>query len=121
MTWTSDRCATVVRKTFKSYAPSFIQVDIKYLPMRPRDTICLWPGSRPPDRPPPALGPFTHLQRSERRQQHRFLRHSHAAAPMKIAKLLTDNGNLFTDRFTLKAKELTCKRSFERRCALLDI
>jgi transposase InsO family protein len=50
-----------------------------------------------------------------------FLRRLQAAAPMKIEKLLTDNGSQFTDRFTAKGKEPSGNHAFDRECALLGI
>ena len=40
---------------------------------------------------------------------------------MKITKLLTDNGNPFTDRFTGKAKPRSGTQAFDKRCAGLAI
>ena len=40
---------------------------------------------------------------------------------MKIAKVLTDNGSQFTDRFTAKSKKPTGEHAFDRECALLGI
>ncbi|MGA8277036.1 MAG: integrase core domain-containing protein, partial [Rhodanobacteraceae bacterium] len=43
------------------------------------------------------------------------------AAPMKIEKLLTDNGSQFTDRFTAKGKQPSGNHAFDRQCAQLGI
>jgi transposase InsO family protein len=40
---------------------------------------------------------------------------------MKIAKVLTDNGSQFTDRFTSKQKQASGKHHFEVRCKALGI
>jgi len=45
----------------------------------------------------------------------------HAAAPMKITKLLTDNGTQFTDRFTAKGKQPSGTHAFDEACAGLGI
>lgn len=50
-----------------------------------------------------------------------FLEHLHEAAPMKISKLLTDNGSQFTDRFTRKTREPSGKHHFDVRCRALGI
>ncbi|MFG6417387.1 DDE-type integrase/transposase/recombinase, partial [Roseateles sp. DC23W] len=50
-----------------------------------------------------------------------FLERLHEAAPMKIAKVLTDNGSQFTDRFTSKAREPSGKHHFDVRCKALGI
>ena len=50
-----------------------------------------------------------------------FVFRLYQAAPMKITKLLTDNGSQFTDRFTGKAKQPSGKHAFDKRCAGLEI
>jgi len=50
-----------------------------------------------------------------------FLRRLKRTAPMKIVKLLTDNGSQFTDRFTSKKKTPSGDHAFDRECALLGI
>jgi transposase InsO family protein len=50
-----------------------------------------------------------------------FLRRLTAAAPMKIEKVLTDNGSQFTDRFTRKHKKPSGTHAFDQACALLGI
>ena len=50
-----------------------------------------------------------------------FLNRLERAAPMKIVKLLTDNGSQFTDRFTSKKREPTGRHVFDLRCAALNI
>jgi transposase InsO family protein len=50
-----------------------------------------------------------------------FLRRLKAAAPMKIEKVLTDNGSQFTDRFTNKTKKPSGNHAFDRECAMLGI
>ncbi len=50
-----------------------------------------------------------------------FLRRVMQAAPMKIVKLLTDNGSQFTDSFTSKKKEPSGKHVFDLECVALGI
>jgi IS1 family transposase len=50
-----------------------------------------------------------------------FLNRLERAAPMKIVKLLTDNGSQFTDRFTSKKREPTGCHDFDVRCTTLNI
>ena len=50
-----------------------------------------------------------------------FLNRFERTAPMKIVKLLTDNGSQFTDRFTSKKREPTGHHAFDVRCAVLNI
>ncbi|WP_416054731.1 integrase core domain-containing protein [Janthinobacterium svalbardensis] len=45
-----------------------------------------------------------------------FLRQLKLASPIKITKLLTDNGSQFTDCFTAKNKEPTGKHAFDIAC-----
>ena len=114
-----DKDAPIVRKTFKDYAPGFVHMDIKYLPQmadeRARrylfvaiDRATRWVFLR------------IYADQSEASSTD-FLRRLHAAAPMKIVKLLTDNGSQFTDRFTSKTKEPTGHHAFDRECALFGI
>ncbi len=50
-----------------------------------------------------------------------FLRRLKRAAPMKIKTILTDNGSLFTDRFTSKARTRSGQHVFDLACASLGI
>lgn len=50
-----------------------------------------------------------------------FLRRLMQAAPMKIHKILTDNGSQFTDRFTSKDKRATGKHGFDVSCTEMGI
>jgi transposase InsO family protein len=50
-----------------------------------------------------------------------FLERLERAAPMKIVKLLTDNGSQFTDRFTNKKREPSGRHKFDVRCKALGI
>ncbi|MGK2913589.1 MAG: integrase core domain-containing protein, partial [Porticoccaceae bacterium] len=50
-----------------------------------------------------------------------FLNCLERTAPMKIIKLLTDNGSQFTDRFTRKKREPTGRHQFDVRCNALNI
>ena len=114
-----DKDAPIVRKTFKDYAPGFVHMDIKYLPQMADesarrylfvaiDRATRWVFLR-------IYGDQSEASSTD------FLRRLHAASPMKIVKLLTDNGSQFTDRFTSKTKEPTGKHAFDRECALFGI
>ena len=50
-----------------------------------------------------------------------FLERLYEAAPMKIIKLLTDNGSQFTDRFTSKKRTPSGRHKFDVRCTALGI
>jgi transposase InsO family protein len=106
-------------KTFKDCVPGFVHVDIKYLPQMPDESARRYL--------------FVAIDRATRWVFVRiyddqgeasscdFLRRLHQAAPMKISKVLTDNGSQFTDRFTSKAKTASGQHAFDKRCAALGI
>ena len=91
------------KKTFKDYEPGFIHIDIKYLPQMPDETARRYL--------------FVAIDRATRwvymdiyadqtdSSSVDFLSKVKAACPIKIVKLLTDNGSQFTDRFTSKKKD----------------
>jgi transposase InsO family protein len=106
-------------KTFKDYEPGFLHMDIKYLPQMPDESERRYL--------------FVAIDRATRWVFMRiyadqianssvdFLDRLEQAAPMKIVKLLTDNGSQFTDRFTAKRREPTGRHSFDMRCKALAI
>lgn len=114
-----DKDVPMVHKTFKDYAPGFVHVDIKYLPQMADETARRYL--------------FVAIDRATRWVYLRiyadqgeasstdFLRRLHATAPMKVEKVLTDNGSQFTDRFTSKTRKPTGQHAFDRECALLHI
>ena len=57
----------------------------------------------------------------QRRSSTDFLRRLHLAAPMKITKLLTDNGGQFTDRFTTRKGIPSGQHVFDTACLALQI
>jgi transposase InsO family protein len=106
--------ATPKPKTFKDYEPGFIHVDIKYLPQMPDETsrrylfVAIDRATR---------WVFFHIYDNQSEQSSAdFLHRLLEAAPMKISKVLTDNGTQFTDRFTSKAKCETGDHLFDRHC-----
>ena len=50
-----------------------------------------------------------------------FLRRLKLASPIKIIKLLTDNGSQFTDRFATKDRKPSGQHAFDRVCAGMGI
>ena len=50
-----------------------------------------------------------------------FVNRLHKAAPMRIVKLLTDNGACFTDRFQRKSRTPSGKHRFDALCGNLGI
>ena len=106
-------------KSFKNYEPGFVHVDIKYLPQMPDessrrylfvaiDRATRWVFLR-------VYGDQTDASSVD------FLERLHEAAPMKVSKVLTDNGSQFTDRFTSKTREPSGKHHFDVRCQALGI
>jgi transposase InsO family protein len=106
-------------KTFKSYEPGFVHIDIKYLPQMPDETqrrylfVAI-------DRATRWVFVRIYADQSEASSCD-FLWRLHQVAPMKIAKVLTDNGSQFTDRFTGKGKKPSGTHAFDKRCAGLGI
>lgn len=114
-----DKDAPIAPKTFKDYAPGFIHVDIKYLPQMADETtrrylfVAIDRATR---------WVFVRIYPDQNQASSTdFLRQLQAAAPMRIEKVLTDNGSQFTDRFTTKDKRPSGKHAFDRECALLAI
>lgn len=110
---------TPPKKTFKDYEPGFVHIDIKYLPKMPDedqhrylfvaiDRATRWVFLRVYDDQSQASSVD-------------FLQRLHAASPMRIVKILTDNGSQFTDRFTCKAKEPSGQHAFDQACQSLAI
>jgi transposase-like protein len=91
------------KKTFKDYEPGFLHIDIKYLPQMPDEAERRYL--------------FVAIDRATRwvymdiyadqtnDSSVDFLSKVKAACPIKIIKLLTDNGSQFTDRFTSRKKD----------------
>jgi len=107
------------KKSFKDYVPGFLHVDIKYLPQMPDQTARSYLFVAI-DRATRWVYLRIYSDQSERSSTD-FLRRLHAAAPMKIVKLLTDNGSQFTDRFTCKGKKPSGNHVFDRECVRLGI
>jgi len=108
-----------VVKTFKSYEPGFVHVDIKYLPQMPDETSRRYLFVAI-DRATRWVHVGIYADQSELSSTH-FLRSLHKAAPMKITKVLTDNGSQFTDRFTSRGRTPTGQHLFDRQCKDLGI
>lgn len=106
-------------KTFKDYEPGFLHMDIKYLPQMPDETarrylfVAIDRATR---------WVFIHIYADQSEASSvNFLERLQGAAPMKITKLLTDNGSQFTDRFTSKKREPSGGHKFDVRCKALGI
>ena len=106
-------------KTFKSYEPGFLHIDIKYLPQMPDEHARRYL--------------FVAIDRATRwvflriyndqteRSSTDFLRRLHQTAPMLISKVLTDNGSQFTDRFTSRQRVPSNEHAFDKACLALNI
>ena len=107
-------------KPFKAYEPGYLHIDVKYLPQM-ADEDC-------------RRYLFVAIDRATRwvcvriypaktaANARRFLRDLERAAPMKITRVLTDNGKEFTDRlFGLRKRAATGNHDFDRLCADLGI
>jgi transposase InsO family protein len=106
-------------KTFKDYEPGFLHMDIKYLPQMPDESerrylfVAIDRATR---------WVFMHIYADQSENSSvDFLSRLEQKAPMKIIKLLTDNGSQFTDRFTSKKREPTGLHKFDVRCKALNI
>jgi transposase-like protein len=106
-------------KTFKDCEAGFIHVDMKYLPQMPDEGqrrylfVAINRATR---------WVFVHIYADQSKVSScDFLSRLYQAAPMKISKILTDNGSQFTDRFTGKTKQPSGKHAFDKRCAGLEI
>jgi len=107
-------------KPFKAYEPGYIHIDVKYLPQMADeeqrrylfvavDRATRWVFVRI----------YTAKTAANAR---RFLRDLNRAAPMKITRVLTDNGREFIDRlFGLRRRAATGQHEFDRLCAELGI
>ena len=107
-------------KAFKAYAPGYLHVDIKYLPQMANETTRRYL--------------FVAIDRATRwvfvqikgdktaASATAFLKALHAACPIKIVKLLTDNGKEFTDRlFASRERQPSGNHVFDVLCAKLHI
>ena len=96
-----------------------MHVDIKYLPQMPDETArrYLYVGI---DRATRWV--FVRIYADmETTSAVDFVNRLHEAAPMRIDKLLTDNGACFTDRFQRKSRTPSGKHHFDVRCRALGI
>lgn len=107
-------------KRFKSYEPGYLHVDVKYLPQMADETQRRYL--------------FVAIDRATRwvyvaiksnktaASAKAFLGALHKACPLKIHKLLTDNGKEFTDRlFASRARQPTGQHEFDQLCQALGI
>ncbi len=107
-------------KAFKAYLPGYLHMDVKYLPQMTDETSRRYL--------------FVAIDRATRwvyiaikpnktaASAKAFLNALHKACPIKITKLLTDNGKEFTDRlFGSKDRQPTGEHEFDQLCDALGI
>jgi transposase InsO family protein len=107
-------------KSFKSYEPGYLHMDVKYLPQmadeRKRrylfvaiDRATRWV--------------FVQIKSDKTAASAKsFLKALRKACPVKIVKLLTDNGKEFTDRlFASRERQPTGNHEFDQLCSALGI
>ena len=102
-------------KPFKSYEPGYLHMDVKYLPQMTDETkrrylfVAIDRATR---------WVFVQIKPNKTAASARsFLKALHHACPIKITKLLTDNGKEFTDRlFASKEREPSGNHEFDQLC-----
>lgn len=107
-------------KRFKDYEPGFVHMDVKYLPQMADETRRRYL--------------FVAIDRATRwvfvaikpnktaRSARAFLKALHAACPITIQRILTDNGKEFTDRlFGSDGRGASGNHEFDRLCTALGI
>ena len=106
-------------KTFKDDERGYLHIDIKYLPQMPDETSRRYLFVAI-DRATRWVRLRIYADQSEASSTD-FLRRVSDAAPMKIAKVLTDNGSQFTDRFTAKSRQPTGRHAFDKAAKELGL
>ena len=107
-------------QSFKVYDSGYIHIDIKYLPMMPDEKkrrylfVAIDRATR---------WVFIEIYNSKSGSNaKKFLSKLHKAIPIKITKILTDNGKEFTDRFvTTGERTPTGNHEFDQLCQELGI
>jgi transposase InsO family protein len=107
-------------KTFKSYEPGFIHVDVKYLPQMPDESdrrylfVAIDRATR---------WVFVQIKKHKTAASaHAFLKALHKACPLRMQKILTDNGKEFTDRlFASRERQATGQHEFDKLCQALGL
>lgn len=107
-------------KPFKSYEPGYVHMDVKYLPQMIDETkrrylfVSIDRATR---------WVYVELKANKSAASARsFLKALHKACPLKITRLLTDNGKEFTDRlFASRARQPSGNHEFDQLCQALGI
>ena len=115
-----DESEKPIKKTFKDYLPGYIHVDIKYLPQMADESsrsyliVAI-------DRATRWVYMEIHADKSARSTS-RFIANLIKKCPIKITKILTDNGKEFTDKYTATGqREPTGNHPFDMACSNNDI
>jgi transposase InsO family protein len=121
-------------KPFKAYEPGYLHIDVKYLPQMADEERRVRATYAAASAATVRAHLFVAIDRATRwvfvriypaktaANARRFLRDLERAAPMKITRVLTDNGKEFTDRlFGLRRRPATGADDFDRLCADLGI
>ncbi len=114
------KAPALVHKSFKSYVPGFVHMDIKYLPQMADQTsrsylfVAIDRATR---------WVFVQIKKDKSAASARsFLDALHKACPIKITRLLTDNGKEFTDRlFASRERKPSGNHEFDVLCQDLGI
>ena len=107
-------------QAFKNYEPGFLHMDVKYLPQMQDETkrrylfVAIDRATR---------WVFVAIKVNKSAASARaFLSALHKACPIKITRLLTDNGKEFTDRlFASRERQPSGKHEFDQLCQALGI
>ena len=107
-------------KAFKSYEPGYLHMDVKYLPQMQDETkrrylfVAIDRATR---------WVFVAIKKDKTAASAgSFLKALHKACPLKIVKLLTDNGKEFTDRlFASRERAPSGNHEFDQLCQELGI
>ena len=111
---------TSASKPFKAYEPGYLHIDLKYLPQMQDESsrrylfVAIDRATR---------WVFVQVKKNKTAASAKaFLNAVHKACPMRIQKVLTDNGKEFTDRlFATRAKQPSGEHEFDQLCASLGI
>jgi transposase InsO family protein len=110
----------VAHKAFKSYEPGYVHVDVKYVPQMhdQSNRRYLFAAIARATR-----WVFVQLKASKTAASvQAFLKALHKACPIRINKLLTDNGKEFTDRlFASRERQPSGNHEFDQLCQELGI
>jgi transposase InsO family protein len=114
------KAPAVPHKDFKSYEPGYVHIDVKYLPQMADEKsrtylfVAIDRATR---------WVFVAIKKDKTAQSAKaFLNALHKACPIKINKILTDNGKEFTDRlFASRERVPSGNHEFDQLCLSLGI